>query len=56
MSLNKFTLDIEPSSPESTMDDATEDEASVNQIVFVFNSTDYDNRIWRCANEPDVGE
>ena len=33
MSLNKFTLDIESSSAESTMDDATEDEASVNQII-----------------------
>ena len=35
MSFNKFTLDIEPSSPsssESNMDD-TEDEDSVNQIV-----------------------
>jgi hypothetical protein len=27
-----FTLDIEPSSSESTMDDDTEDESSVNQI------------------------
>ena len=27
-----FTLDIEPSSSESTMDDYTEDESSVNQI------------------------
>ena len=33
MSLNKFTLDIESSSAESTMDDATEDEASINQII-----------------------
>ena len=34
----KFTLDIEPSSPESTVDDDAEDEDSVNQIVEISDS------------------
>ena len=33
MSNKQFTLDIEPSSSESTMDEDTEDEKSINQIV-----------------------
>ena len=33
MSNKQFTLDIEPSSSKSTMDEDTEDEKSINQIV-----------------------
>ena len=44
MTLNSFTLDIEPSSPGSNMDD-TEDEDSVNQIVEFSDSNDVEDTV-----------
>ena len=44
MMLNSFTLDIDPSSPESNSDD-TEDEDSVNEIVELSNSNDVEDTV-----------
>ena len=44
MMLNSFTLDIDPSSPESNSDD-TEDEDSVNEIVEFSNSNDVEDTV-----------
>ena len=42
MTLNSFTLEIDPSSPESNSDD-TEDEDSVNEFVSFSNSSDVED-------------
>ena len=44
MMLNSFTLDIDPSSPESNSDD-TKDEDSVNEIFEFSNSNDVEDTV-----------